>query len=218
MKIIVYDTETTGLIKNKKCSPENTEYFPYIVQFSWLIYDDKTGKITTKNYLIKLPDTVHIPIESMRIHGITNEKMRKDGIDIKGVLNEFTSDWMKCSILVAHNINFDNKVIQAEYCRNQPINWLGRHRKIEYCTMNYGKKFTNILRKSKFYNGMYKKPPKLMELHQELFKETPGNLHDALVDVLVCFRCFHKMVYEKDIYDGIKNKEATEYFKDKCDL
>ena len=43
---------------------------------------------------------------------------------------EFTKDWMECHILIAHNIDFDNKVLQAEYYRNNFINWLGRHRKL----------------------------------------------------------------------------------------
>ena len=62
--------------------------------------------------------------ECTKIHGITNEKMMAEGVEISKVLDEFTRDWMKCHILVAHNIDFDNRIIQAEYHRNQPINWL----------------------------------------------------------------------------------------------
>ena len=43
---------------------------------------------------------------------------------------------------------------------------------------------------------MYQKPPKLIELHEELFEETPKNLHNSMTDVYVTFRCFHKMVYK----------------------
>ena len=51
--------------------------------------------------------------------------------------------------------------------------------------MNYGKKFTNLVRQSKFHRGTYQKPPKLIELHEELFETTPGNLHNSLIDVFV---------------------------------
>ena len=37
------------------------------------------------------------------------------------VLKEFTHDWQSCQILVAHNLEFDNKLLQAEYHRNSPI-------------------------------------------------------------------------------------------------
>ena len=219
MKFIVFDTETTGLPKSKKASVENSEMWPYIVQFSWLIYDDVTDKIPKiRDYIVKLPDGMDIPEESTRIHGITTERMSSEGLSIKDVLREFTSDFLDCQMLIAHNIEFDSKVIQAEYCRNAPINWLGRHRKIEYCTMKYGKKFTNILRPSKFHNGTYQKPPKLIELHKELFKSDPNNLHNSLVDVFVCFRCFYQMVFEKDIFNPAVNKELSEHYNSLCNL
>ena len=125
---------------------------------------------------------------------------------------------MGCHILIAHNINFDNNVIQAEYNRNKQINWIGRHRKIEYCTMKYGMKFTKIMRPSKYNNGTWQKPPKLMELHEKLFKTIPNNLHNSMIDVFVCFRCFYQMVYTKDIMDIEKNPELTRYYNNLCAL
>lgn len=218
MRVIVFDTETTGLPKFRKAHPSKSELYPYICQFSWLVYDDKTNEFYTRDYIIKLPKGVTIPEECTKIHGITNEKMLSEGVDIKEVLREFTRDWLKCQILIAHNLDFDNRVIQAEYFRNEPINWLGRHRKIEYCTMNYGKKFTNIQVPSKFNSGTYQKPPKLIELHKELFSCEPSNLHNSLVDVLACFRCYFKMVYGKDILDENINKMFYNYYKEKCGL
>ncbi len=218
MRFIVYDTETTGLPKYRKAPPSKSDLYPYICQMSWLVYDDKTEKLHTRDYIIKLPEGVTIPEECTKIHGITNEKMMTEGVEISKVLDEFTRDWMKCHILVAHNIDFDNRIIQAEYHRNQPINWLGRHRKIEYCTMLYGKKFTNIQVPSKFNSGTYQKAPKLIELHKELFKTEPSNLHNSLIDVLACFRCFYKMVYNEDIVNQTKHKEFYNYYNEKCGL
>ncbi len=218
MKVFIFDTETNGLIKGKYAKPYEVDLFPYVCQLSWLVYDDKTNDYFTKDYIIKLPDGIEIPKCCSDIHGITTEQMRKEGVDISGVLQEFTSDWMKCQILIAHNLNFDNRIMQAEYNRNWPINWLGRHRKIEYCTMKEGKKFTKLMRPSKFGPGFYQKPPKLIELHEELFKTTPKNLHDSLIDVLVCFRCFHKMIYNKDVVDENTNKKLYDYYNLKCGL
>jgi hypothetical protein len=45
------------------------------------------------------------------------------------------------------------------------------------------------------------KPPKLVELYQILFHETPANLHNSMVDVLVCARCFLKVRYHWDVPD-----------------
>lgn len=210
MKVIVFDTETTGLPKDRHSKPENTHLFPYVCQLSWLVYDDTVGKIIKiANKIIKLPDGVNIPQECIDIHGITNEIMREKGENMKDILMEFTKDWLESHILIAHNLQFDSKVLQAEYYRNNMINWLGRHRKIEYCTMKYGKHFTSIWRPSNYSNKMYQKPPKLIELHVELFKEEPKNLHNALIDVYVCFRCFYQMVYDNDVFSKC-NTESTE--------
>ena len=65
--------------------------------------------------------------------------MLERGENMREILMEFTKDWMEFQILIAHNIDYDNKVLQSENYRNNIINWLGRHRKIEYCTMKYGK-------------------------------------------------------------------------------
>ena len=135
------------------------------------------------------------------------------------MLRQFTAAWLSCHILVGHNLKFDNSVLQAEYCRNKSINWLGRHRKIEYCTMKKGLLWTNIWLPSKFKPGTnYKKPPKLMELHQELFETVPNNLHNSMIDVFVTFRCLHQMIYERDIFDGVKHVELTNYYNNMCGL
>ena len=205
MRVIVFDCETTGLPKNKNLSPEISENWPYIVQLSWLIYDDVTQQITNINdHIVKLPDNIEIPAAAINVHGITNEKMRTKGTPMSDVLRKFTRDFMSCQILIAHNFDFDNKVIQSEYYRNNQINWLGRHRKIEYCTMKYGKPVANIQKQSKFHSGMYLKSPKLSELYYVLFKTHPSGLHNAMIDVMACFRCFHEMLYEKDIFPSDK--------------
>ena len=45
----------------------------------------------------------------------------------------------------------------------------------------------------------YLKYPTLTELHIELFKTKPKNTHNALIDILLCMRCFCKIELRKDI-------------------
>ena len=220
VRYCVFDTETTGLPKKRNANPLNHELFPHVVQLSWVIYDDVKDTIDKiQDHIIKLPEGVEIPEICTKIHGITNEISQEKGEDINDVLRLFTADWLSCHILVAHNLKFDNSVLQAEYCRNKSINWLGRHRKIEYCTMKKGLLWTNFWLPSKFKPDQnYQKPPKLMELHQELFGTIPKNLHNSLIDVFVTFRCLHQMIYERDLFDGKKHVELTNYYKNMCGL
>ena len=58
----------------------------------------------------------------------------------------------------------------------------------------------------KFPHGKkYIKYPKLIELHKHYFNEEVNGLHNALTDVLVCFRCYYKMEHDIDIFNLLKD-------------
>ena len=64
--------------------------------------------------------------------------------------------------------------------------------------MKLGNAICNIKYIHPMSGKIYKKYPKLVELHNHLFNSVPENLHNSLIDVYVCFRCFYKMVYDFD--------------------
>jgi len=53
--------------------------------------------------------------------------------------------------------------------------------------------FPVVVQKPASVPRTYKKFPKLSELHQTLFGSVPENLHNSLIDVMVCLRCFLKI-------------------------
>ena len=186
MRAVIFDVETTGLPKQRNAPLENTELWPYIVQISWIVIDIIDGEITDiKDNIIKLPEDVTIPEDSIKVHGITNEKMLESGVDIKEILLDFQSDINNSEIIVAHNIEFDQAVIGVESIRNLGFNLFDGYRKNKYCTMKRSRK-------------LCKKWAKLSFLHEKLFKQVPNNLHNSLIDVFVCFRCFYKLHYNRD--------------------
>ena len=89
-------------------------------------------------------------------------------------------------------------MLSAEYHRNKQIDWIGRYRGTKICTMKLGNAICNIKYIHPMTGKIYKKYPKLVELHSHLFNSVPENLHNSLIDVYVCFRCFYKLVYEND--------------------
>ena len=109
MKLLIFDTETTGLPINKRQSalskPNN---WPHIVSISWVILDSKTSKIIKEeNHIIK-PLNWTIPEEATNIHGITSE-IAENGEDLSKVIRQFMSD--PCDMIVAHNAEFDMNVL-----------------------------------------------------------------------------------------------------------
>lgn len=182
-----------------------------------MIYDASQNRVDGVNdHIVKIPEYITIPIEASNVHGISNDKMRSEGKDINLVLDIFTKDMLDSHVIVAHNLSFDKTIVQAEYLRNKRINWLGRHRKMEYCTMRRSLNICNIYKKNMYTGEKTKKYPKLMELHHYWFKTVPNNLHNSLIDIFVCFRCYHQMEYNYDIMD--KHKELSNYYNQICAL
>jgi len=210
MRILTFDVETTGL-PERYASIRQTWKWPYIVQFSWMVYDTSKNKVlTVEDHIIRLPNGLRMKKDSIDIHGITNEKMKKNGKDIIKILDKFMLDVRKSKILVAHNLKFDLNMISVEQIRNCYKKTLSDSRKQLYCTMNNGKNQTNLYYYSKYYEKMVLKQPKLLELHKHLFDEEPNNLHNSLVDIMVCFRCFGMLYWKVDILN--KNIELRKLY------
>ena len=163
------------------------------------MFDTEMEKITkVRDHIIKLPSRVFIPPSATKIHGINREISNSKGITIKKALKEFTTDLMASNLLIAHNIVFDKSIISAEYNRNNLIDWMARWRGTKICTMKLGNPLCNIKYIHPVTGKLLTKYPKLIELHQHLFNNKPKNLHNSLIDVYVCFRCFYRLVYKKD--------------------
>ena len=206
MKVIVVDVETTGLPINKKASITDDNNWPNIIQISWITMDTDSindNIIKIYDYIIKLPEGKTIPQDSIKIHGITNERMRQEGVPIKDVLIEFMENLNKASMIIAHNLDFDKKIIKVELYRNKMfknIQSLLYGPRINFCTMKTGKDICKIIKYSNSGEEYYKFP-RLIELHEFLFNEQPRNLHNSLVDILVCLRCFYKMRFDEDLIE-----------------
>ena len=211
MKYLIFDIETTGLItRNDKT---NKKEYPYIVQLSWILYNGESRIVEKEeDHIIRLPEYVLIPKKCELIHGITNRRMRAEGKNVKRVLNKFYRDLYDSNMLVAHNIDFDLSVIYEEYKRNEFYWALKKLREIpRYCTMYMSRNVCKIEKKNSLSGEKYYKNPKLIELHDFLYKTKPNNLHNSLIDVWVCWRCFCSLHLG---YDLIKEKTRWNYYKE----
>lgn len=201
MKVLVFDTETTGLPINKpKVSDVNN--WPYVIQLSHILYDtDNNQIIDCYDDIIKLDDKVNISEESIKIHGITRSQSKRKGINICDALNNFNKILLKADIIVGHNISFDIKMIMVELKRNNKEQLFSNSQGYgikEYCTMKNSVNICKIL-KTKENGDTYYKYPRLSELHVTLFGNEPLGTHDSMADVLICLRCYCKIINNNDI-------------------
>lgn len=183
---LFFDTETTGLPKNYQAPLDDFLNWPRIVQIAWSLYDEVGNHWESYSYIIK-PNGFIIPDEVAKIHRISQERALKDGVDLKIALEHFLRDAESAAYLVAHNIDFDEKIIGAELLREKlgANPFTGSNR---ICTMKSSVDFCKINNN----RGSYKWP-NLTELYQILFSDAFPEAHDALVDVKACAKCFFEL-------------------------
>lgn len=171
MKILVFDFETTGLIPRIPflLNPEVLKEMPHAVQFAFSMMDTETVNF---NFYLKVP----VPIENSSIHGVTKE-ISDAGVDFSEAFGVFLNLYNQCDKLVAHNIDFDVRMLRIECARrNIPIKFDdSKH----YCTMLEGSKVWGR-----------KKWPKLAELYHHFYGAIPDGMHNASVDVKACMQCY----------------------------
>jgi DNA polymerase-3 subunit epsilon len=208
MKVLVFDTETTGL-QEKGASIYDKSKWPYIIQLSYIYYDLSNNSALIKNNYIKIDKSVIISPESFNIHSISREILDCQGINIVDALKEFNDYLKDCDIVVGHNISFDKRLIFVECFRHNikqyftQFNKQGQIVKPEFCTMKNTTDFCKLERLSKT-NQVYNKNPKLSELYSILFPDEPlpADQHNSLIDVAMTLRCYLKYVYSFDIKES----------------
>ncbi len=205
MKILTFDTETTGLPeKNARVLTEDLHKWPHIIQLSYLVYewDEDVSSSYVSDKIICLSPDVEISEKSISMHKITRERSEKEGILIYDAISLFNTHLETADVVVGHNIEFDKKMIMVECLRNNIENMFcpWKNKAHHYCTMKNTRKFCGIIAKNKLTNEPYNKYPTLSELHEKLFGNIPEGTHDSMVDVLICFRCYFMYVNQEDLY------------------
>jgi len=216
MRILVFDTETTGL-PERGCSIYDCERWPHIVQLSFILYDTHAEKaLAIHDYIIRIPSDIDISKESTMIHGITNTMCKRKGIPIELAMEEFNEYLEKCDMVVGHNIDFDKKMIIVESLRNKLKNSFisyGQAKSL-YCTMKTSVILCAIQKTNKDGKD-YFKYPSLTELYMKLFDEEPKNTHNSMADVLICLRCYMKIKHNTDILKTTDNV-LKKVYKQQC--
>ena len=181
---LFFDTETTGVPNDWNAPASDLNNWPRLVQLAYLLYDAEGVLISSNDYIIR-PEGFIIPEESSNIHGITYDYAKSHGQVLSEVLSDFEEQCKISKHLVAHNINFDSRVMGAEFLRQTQNNPLSKLNLI--CTMEGTVDFCKI----EGYYGY--KWPKLSELYIKLFGVGFENAHDASADIEATAKCFWEL-------------------------
>lgn len=184
MKAVVFDTETTGLIRNRTLKLDQQ---PEVIEFYACAVNLKTGRISKElDFLIKplkpLSDKP-APGEKKTItqmNGISNE-MLKGKPTFKEVHAKIFSMLQGAPVVIAHNASFDKEMINIEAQRlGIELAWPRVICSIEQTLHLKGHRLS------------------LTNLHLELFGEPFDGAHRAKVDVAALVRCCREL-HKRDI-------------------
>jgi len=169
-RIVLFDTETTGLnVKNDD-----------IIQIAAVeIINGKLGN-SFNVYLKTQKDLT----DSRKVHNISNELLRKSGVDSKDGLKKFL-DFVKNDVLFAHNLKFDLEILLSNLSRNN-IDVSSIISKHNYDTLSISRK---LFPKLNSYS--------LEDLISE-FNLEGKNSHNAVDDVLATAELVKHLVNEAE--------------------
>ena len=178
--ILVWDCETDGLANMRTGATDPAQ--PNLVQLCGMLMDGRTHCVAMVNEIVK-PDGWVISDKVAKIHGITQEMALEHGKPLWSVLWQWERLVRNANIRVAHNLEFDDLVVETAYFRLGVPYPLKNH--AGYCTMLESKDLVQIPGR----HGDFKWP-KLTESYKHFFGEDLEFSHDALVDVRACARVY----------------------------
>ena len=193
MNTLIFDTETTGLKKDRL--PDTDPRQPMPVQIGLKLDAENRREMMAANYLI-VPDGWTMEAKASEITGLTDAMAEEFGTHLITGVELFLDMIGNADVVVAHNFNFDVVVMRramAVYCDlvDQPYRdpFEG---KTCICTMLAA---MNIVKAIPKRNGQWKWP-RLEECIKHFYNENLEGAHDALVDVRACARVYYTLLDE----------------------
>lgn len=191
MKVLFFDTETTGLIVDGKDPTDPCQPMP--VQLGMKLDAPNRKEMGASNFLIRT-EGWEINPRATEVTGIDNAMADTYGIDLIAGYEAFADYVDNADICVAHNARFDVTVMRRAakvYADKLGIDYVDPFgdKKI-VCTMLAS---MNIVKAPPRRNGQWKWP-RLEECVKHFFGRTMVGAHDALNDVRETANVFYELM------------------------
>lgn len=194
MSHLTFDTETSGLWKDTLSWSDHSQ--PRLVQLGAKLYDVK-GRVAGAVELIIKPDGWSIEPGAEAVHGISEYRAGRYGVSEIAALLAFKELAEQAETIVAHNVEFDWKVIAAaiQFAGGKRDWWIKKRTRM-LCTMVESANACQLPAK---FGGEFKWPS-LQEAHTILLPGLPFiESHRAGDDVDACERILQELIRRGDI-------------------
>lgn len=193
--ILVYDTETSGLVQNKL--PHDHPLQPNLVQLGMVLVGHNEKEYATVEVIVR-PEGYTIPDQAAAVHGITTEVATAVGVPLIVAVALFSNLRKLAKRVVAHNLPFDERVMMTAFHRCGRLDESPPDQQ-RTCTMDLATPVLNLSPTAKMLAAGYDKPkpPSLKECHLHFFREELVGAHGALVDARACARVYFEIMRGK---------------------
>ncbi len=185
MITLAFDTETTGFVLDRELPSHPNQ--PYLVELGCALYDHDNKERVAIDLIIKPEGYAAIPKSASDVHGITTETATAMGVPLVVACAVFSNIVKLADRVVGHNLQFDLKVMQAQFHRlGRPFPAIN-----PLCTKEIAEPLCRLPpteRMLKAGMGHKFKSPTLTECWQFFFDEELVGAHGALVDARACAR------------------------------
>lgn len=202
--ILIFDSETSGLYNFNL--PHVHPAQPHLVQLGALLMEDDGTPLQSVDLIVR-PEGYTIPSAAAAVHGITTEIAERVGIPLIVVIGAFLHLRSKADTIVAHNLPFDERIMDTAIARAGKTVTLQAPCK-RACTMEMAEPILKIPATAKMITAGYGhkfKKPNLGECIQYFFNEKIVGAHNALSDAQACARVYFAIVRGKPPVQGVSN-------------
>ncbi len=182
---LVFDCSAVDKPKDWKAPYSDTFNWPRLVHLSWIVLDADLRPLYDYDSIVR-PEGYVFDENIQKKCKIDIEDFDQKKSDLEGILKQFSESVNDVQYLIAHNLNFNENVLAAEYIRKGiPIKMFEKER---MCLMQEGTYYCKLPSKTGGY-----KWPSLLELHSVLFNKGYAPASNARADVIAASRCFIKL-------------------------
>ena len=188
--ILVIDTETCGIPDDRL--PDDHPAQPPLVQLGCLLIDEDNGAELATLEVIVRPNGYTIPDAAARVHGITTGLAVAAGLPLSCVVPMYVHLRSRATKIIAHNAEFDLKIMRQAIARNGKAVTLTGPTDFE-CTADLATPILNLPPTDRMKRTGYGNKPKranLMEAHEFFLGEKFEGAHGAIEDVRACARVY----------------------------
>jgi DNA polymerase-3 subunit epsilon len=161
MKVVIFDTETTGLVKHS-LTPLKDQ--PYIIELGTIVWDTVTDQTAERAWLMN--PGVKLEAIITKITGLRDEDV-VDEPPFSAYVDAIANTFFQANVMVAHNVEFDLAMLHNELkrCDRQQFPWPDT----TMCTVRQ-------------YEHAFGHRPTLQQLYQHVLGKPLAQTHRALDD------------------------------------